>query len=191
MKKLLSRAGAIASIIACMAMVAQTSAYAEGGGIWALDGGGSISPGLTATPAFQSGTFDASVALGADVLVGSGVGTSVAVASGSCAFNFTSTIAETIALGEGSAAGNCSASFAGTSQSVTGCTFLFVRVGPLVVVATGTAVGGACTVTGTGPAGTGTAQAILGAGVLVLVPTSAVGAPVTSFDLAGAAVAGD
>jgi hypothetical protein len=191
MKKLLSRVGVIAAIIACMAMVARTSAYAEGGGIWALEGSGTISPGLTSTPSPQSGTFVATVAVGADVVVGAGVGTSVAAASGTCGFSFVSTLAggETTALGAGSATGGCSASFAGTSQSLTACTFLYLRVGPLVVLEAGTAVGAPCTVSGTGPAGSGSAVAILGAGVFVLVPTAA--APITSFVLSGAAVAGD
>jgi hypothetical protein len=189
MKKLLSRVGVIVSIVACVAMVAQTSAYAEGGGIWALEGSGTISPGLSTTPSPQSGTFSATVLVGADALVGSGVGTSVAVASGNCAFTFTDTIAESIALGAGSATGTCSATGAGTSQSLTACTVLFVRVGTLVVLAVGTAIGAPCTVNGTGPAGSGSAVAILGAGVFVLVPTSV--NPITSFVLSGAAVAGD
>ena len=174
MKRLLGRLGAIVAVSVCAAMVSQSSAYGATASALAVVGGGTISPGLTATPNFQGGTFSGTVA-GA-VIATPGAATGL----GSCNFTFSSTIAETSAQGQGVASGTCSGGTIGTAS--VSCSLTYSRAGALVVIQA------SCNVSASGPTGSGTGAAAA-VGVFVFVPTSGNGvtAPITGYSLVGVA----
>lgn len=176
MKHLLSRATLAFAVIASASMMAQNSAYASLGA--AVVGGGTITPGLTANPTFQSGTFSGTIAAAVNAQ------TAVAAGTGTCSFTFGSTIAETVLQGQGTASGTCSGGDVG-SYTITCVAFIYVRVGPIVVIVEV----GNCRITATGPTGSGANTGIAGGGVFLFVPTSGNGAtaPVTGYELAGVA----
>lgn len=170
--RILRRLSVLIAIIAAMAMVNSSSAYAAGAAATGVLGGGNIGPGLTLTPTFQGGSFSGTA-------TGGGLNSQPSVFAGqlNCNFGFSSSIAETVAHGAGNASGSCSGTdLLGTSGSVS-CALTYARAGAIVVVA-----GLSCTATLNGQTSTGPL-----AGGFLFAPTSAPGAPVTSYLLVGAA----
>ena len=137
-----------------------------------VNGGGTISPGLTATPSFQTGTFS-----------GTFIGMIEAqrhVATGvfSCSFAWGSTLAETSLQGQGTANGSCSGGTVGTGTK--SCSLNYLRVGSKVITT------GQCSNTVSDATGSGS-QSGIETGQYTFIPTSGNGvtAPITSFALFG------
>jgi hypothetical protein len=112
-----------------LVVAGQSPAGAVGvaGGTFA--GAGTISPGLTTTPTFQTFTLTTSGPIGLPSTMAA-VTTSGGVAAGTinCAFSGSSTIAETIAAGIAAGAGTCSGGGTIGTTSIT-CTIRTFRVG--------------------------------------------------------------
>ena len=168
----LRRLSVLLAIATAVVMVNGSSAYSvPGAAASAVIGGGGIGPGLTATPTPQSGNFSGTA-------TGAGANAAPGVFAGqlNCNFNFSSIIDETVAHGAGNASGNCAGTGVTGSNAQVNCDLVYVRVGPVVVTA-----GVSCTATLDGNTSTGPL-----AGGFLFAPTSAPGAPVTSYALAGA-----
>ena len=191
MKGLFKRAMPMGVIIGAVSLLFPTSAYAASVGTFetVLTGSGTISPGLTMTATPQ--TFSVSATATDCGWDSSGASTGCSWPN-NAAISGSSTPADTLISGAGTASVSLSGSglavFAGacgvqTSATLTGNGQInYTRVGSLVVVSvqpgfTVQVNGGSCV----------NFNATAGAGVFVFVPTSAPGAPVTSFTLAGAA----
>jgi hypothetical protein len=178
-ERLVSKLSLAMAVLAAIAMLGQSSAYAVGADAAVVFGSGTISPGLTTVPTPQTFTFSTaimpsvpSVAVGASTNGGAFAGTI------NCSFSGNSTIAggETSAAGVGTGSGSCNTGvgLAGTNGAITCTTLTYIRVGALVVV-----VLNPCTATVNGnPNNSG-----LGVGVFLFVPTSV--NPTTGYDLVG------
>jgi hypothetical protein len=179
MKRVLSRLGFLAVILASVGMVAQQAAYAApGASVAIVSGSGTISPGLTLTATSQTVSFGGTaVGAGAAAAGVGAVGTAAGVFG--CSFSGGPNPPETQLSGSGIATGTCSG---GTVGSATlSCTASYTRVGALVVITL------TCTATASGPLGAASSSGPA-VGVFIFIPTSAPGAPVTSYDLIGASV---
>lgn len=177
MKRRASRALAALALSACIGLVSQGTASASPGGFHLyVEGGGSISPGLTSTPTAQSGTFSGTVAGTIFAAPGAAIGL------GSCNFSFSSTIAETAAQGQGTASGSCSGGTIGNGTISASLTY--TRAGAEVTV-----VLTACEIIASGPIGTGSSTCVAGTGEFEFTPTSGNGvtSPITAYALAGTA----
>jgi hypothetical protein len=182
---------AAAAIVGAVALLAPSSAYAEGvgGGAVVVTGSGTISPGLDfdipPVPPIPPGEHQAVTFSGTATGLGLGVDlvpTAIAADVGTlnCQFAGSSSIPETPAAGAGTVQGECSG--AGLSGNITvTCRFDYVREAALVQIV------GTCTVTASGlpPFGGVVTADTVAAGVFVFVPTSV--APTTSYLLVGAA----
>jgi hypothetical protein len=177
MKRIMGRFGLMLTIMAAVGLLAQSSAYGAGAVAFAVEGSGSISPGLTLTSTPQSVTFSGTI-IGLTVATGVLPSVGTAAGIGSCTFSGSSTGGETQATGQGTVSGSCSGASVGATLIT--CTVSYSRVGPVVVITA------SCTIVASGPLGSGSATGT-GVGAFVFVPTSAPGAPVTSYDLVGVA----
>lgn len=167
-------------LLAGFAMLSTNTAYAApGAGAAVVVGSGTISPGLTAIPTSQPTISFGGTATGA-FANSSGAAD---VGSVNCNFNGSSntTIGDNYAAGFGTVSGSCSGSgtVTGASITVTCSAMTYVRVGVVVLVISAT-----CSATVSGVSSSGVVV-----GAFVFVPnTVAPGAPVTSYELAGAAL---
>jgi hypothetical protein len=178
--RLLRMGGIAVALVAAIAFLAQSSAFAAPGGAGLVFAGtGTISPGLTTTPTFTSVTLSGTAAGFGIALPGAAAGTY------NCSFSGGSTIAETTVQAQGSLSGTCGgAGILGTSGW--DCEIVYVRVGSIwewVWVCNTTVTGPLPTRTTDSVTGSGTAS-VTGGGVAVWTPDQAIGA-VTSYKLVG------
>jgi hypothetical protein len=151
LKRLCRHLGLVGAVVLAAGVLGPAPAHASPGAAQSVEtGGGTISPGLTTTPTFQTMTFSGTAVVTAHINAAAGSADTV-TGMVWCYFSGSSTIPETALEQQGSGNYACSGTVAGETPggpttSATfqlNCAINYVRVGPIMV----TNGGGAITIT--------------------------------------------